>query len=90
MVRLKNHQQVPLELEVEHELPLSPEGPNITVTLLSANHVPGSVMFVFSGFFGSILYTADFRSSPEMFDLDVLVRNQLYLVTVFMCDPLVE
>ena len=57
----------------QHELPLSPDGPNIVVTLLSANHVPGSVMFVFSGFFGTILYTADFRYSPKMLDQDVMV-----------------
>lgn len=65
--------QVPLEQDVSHELPLSPDGPTITVTLTSANHVPGSVMFVFSGFFGTILYTGDFRYSPRMLDLEVLV-----------------
>lgn len=33
----------------------------MTVTLVDANHCPGSVMFIFDGYFGKILYTGDFR-----------------------------
>ena len=33
----------------------------ITVTVLDANHCPGSAMFLFQGYFGSVLYTGDFR-----------------------------
>ena len=67
--------KVPLKLNVPHELPLcqGSDGPTVTVTLMVANHVPGSVMFAFSGFFGNILDTADFRYSSKMFDLDLMV-----------------
>ena len=33
----------------------------VTVTTLDADHCPGSAMFLFEGYFGSILYTGDFR-----------------------------
>ncbi len=76
--------KVPLKLNVPHELPLcqGSDGPTITVTLMVANHVPGSVMFAFSGFFGNILYTADFRYSSKMFDLDLMVTNKFYQIFV--------
>ena len=40
-------------------------GLEIQVYLIDANHVPGSVMFLFSGYFGNILYTGDFRLHPQ-------------------------
>ena len=65
-----------MEFNIPHQLPLcqDKDGLTITVTLLVANHVPGSAMFVFSGFFGTVLYTADFRYNPKMFELDIMVR----------------
>ena len=34
----------------------------ITVTPIDAYHCPGSAMFLFEGYFGTILHTGDFRS----------------------------
>ncbi|NWX48497.1 DCR1B exonuclease, partial [Steatornis caripensis] len=51
----------PLEVGQSHAL-----GEEVTVTLLDSNHCPGSVMFLFEGAFGTILYTGDFRYTSAM------------------------
>uniref|UniRef100_A0A3B3ZN11 Protein artemis n=1 Tax=Periophthalmus magnuspinnatus TaxID=409849 RepID=A0A3B3ZN11_9GOBI len=56
---------VPLELESPTQISLvdeaSGEKEDIVVTLLPAGHCPGSVMFLFEGGQGNVLYTGDFR-----------------------------
>ena len=58
----------------------------MTVRLIDANHCPGSVMFIFEGYFGKILYTGDFRycerfathSAMEGKQFDVLYLDNTY------------
>lgn len=81
----------PLEVAEQHLLPLDDIGKEtLTVTLIDANHCPGAVMFLFEGYFGSILYTGDFRYSPSMLREPCLRTNTtidvLYLDNT-NCDP---
>ncbi|XP_054264729.1 uncharacterized protein LOC128987747 [Macrosteles quadrilineatus] len=64
-----------------------------SVTLLEANHCPGSVMFLFQGTFGNILYTGHFRYSPTILDhpmLKSLIENEavdmLYLDNTYAAE----
>ncbi|XP_074536669.1 5' exonuclease Apollo [Halichoeres trimaculatus] len=81
----------PLELGEPHLLPLDDiSKERLTVTLVDANHCPGAVMFLFEGYFGSILYTGDFRYTPSMLREPCLRTNTtidiLYLDNT-NCDP---
>lgn len=74
-----------LELNKEHLIPLDEESKEmLTVTPINANHCPGSVMFLFSGYFGNILYTGDFRYSTNLLDgitlpiIDILYLDNTY------------
>ncbi|XP_012586806.1 PREDICTED: protein artemis isoform X2 [Condylura cristata] len=66
----------------------------IVVTLLPAGHCPGSVMFLFQGSNGTVLYTGDFRlAKGEAARMELLhcggrVKDiqSVYLDTTF-CDP---
>lgn len=53
----------PLPLETPVVIELSP-GHSVTVTLLDANHCPGSVMFLFESESRAALYTGDMRAEP--------------------------
>ncbi|KAI0772235.1 hypothetical protein BC629DRAFT_1715711 [Irpex lacteus] len=52
---------LPLNTPYRHEL----SNDNwITITLIDANHCPGSVMFLIEGSEGAVLHTGDFRAEP--------------------------
>lgn len=81
----------PLELGEPHLLPLDDIGKEtMTVTLIDANHCPGAVMFLFEGYFGSILYTGDFRYTPSMLREPGL-RTNITIDVLYLdntnCDP---
>lgn len=81
----------PLELDEPYLLPLDDIGKEkLTVTLIDANHCPGAVMFLFEGYFGSILYTGDFRYTPSMLR-EPCLRNNTTIDVLYLdntnCDP---
>uniref|UniRef100_H3DCD4 5' exonuclease Apollo n=1 Tax=Tetraodon nigroviridis TaxID=99883 RepID=H3DCD4_TETNG len=81
----------PLELDEPCVLPLDDIGKEtMTVTLMDANHCPGSVMFLFQGYFGSILYTGDFRYTPSMLR-EPCLRTNITIDVLYLddtnCDP---
>ena len=43
--------------------------------LLDANHILGSVMFLFKGYFGNILHTGDMRWSPHLIKTNHMLFN---------------
>lgn len=60
----------PLELDEPYKLPLDDIGKEtMTVTLIDANHCPGSAMFLFQGYFGSILYTGQYMDTQRRLHL---------------------
>lgn len=90
-LKVKEQWIVPLELGEPYLLPLDDIGKEtMTVTVIDANHCPGAVMFLFEGYFGSILYTGDFRYTPSMLREPCLRTNTtidvLYLDNT-NCDP---
>ncbi|KFQ35065.1 Protein artemis, partial [Merops nubicus] len=89
---------VALEVETPTQISLvdeaSGEKEDIEVTLLPAGHCPGSVMFLFEGGNGTVLYTGDFRLAKgeaarmELLHSGTRVKDiqSVYLDTTF-CDP---
>ncbi|XP_029420003.1 protein artemis [Nannospalax galili] len=89
---------VAIEIETPTQISLvdeaSGEKEEIVVTLLPAGHCPGSVMFLFQGKNGTVLYTGDFRlakgeaSRMELLHSGGRVKDiqSVYLDTTF-CDP---
>ncbi|KAI3357382.1 hypothetical protein L3Q82_015821 [Scortum barcoo] len=81
----------PLELGEPYLLPLDDIGKErLTVTLIDANHCPGAVMLLFEGYFGTILYTGDFRYTPSMLR-EPCLRNNATIDVLYLdntnCDP---
>lgn len=69
----------PLEMHKRHEMN------GFSVTLISANHVPGSVMFIFEGKRikgGPVLYTGDFRADCAFYRCETAI-NILQMVLIF-------
>ena len=85
----------PLEIGPIHRITLGDaQGLDIEVSLVDANHVPGSVMFVFAGYFGTLLYTGDFRYHEDHAHVSVLpllTRPDAELSRIFLdntfCHP---
>ncbi|XP_033018140.1 protein artemis isoform X4 [Lacerta agilis] len=89
---------VSIEVETPTQISLvdeaSGEKEDLVVTLLPAGHCPGSVMFLFQGESGTVLYTGDFRlAKGEVARMELLHSGSrvkdiqsVYLDTTF-CDP---
>ncbi|KAM9581593.1 protein artemis isoform 1-T1 [Guaruba guarouba] len=89
---------VALEVETPTQISLvdevTGEKEDVEVTLLPAGHCPGSVMFLFEGENGTVLYTGDFRLAKgeaarmELLHSGTRVKDiqSVYLDTTF-CDP---
>lgn len=74
----------PLETGCSHILYIdSDQIEQMSVTVIDAHHCPGSVMFLFEGYFGKILYTGDFRFDSEMKD-DPMMGNLLHADTLYL------
>ncbi|XP_021386693.2 LOW QUALITY PROTEIN: protein artemis [Lonchura striata] len=84
--------ETPTQISLEDET--SGEKEDVVVTLLPAGHCPGSVMFLFEGENGTVLYTGDFRLAKgeaarmELLHSGTRVKDiqSVYLDTTF-CDP---
>ncbi|KAI8799923.1 beta-lactamase-like protein, partial [Cladochytrium replicatum] len=70
-----------------------PNGQHVLLTLLPANHCPGSIMFLIEGTSGNVLYTGDLRAENWFIEgiqrnpfLSAVSIDTLYLDTSF-CDP---
>ncbi|KAI9556758.1 hypothetical protein GHT06_016549 [Daphnia sinensis] len=98
MLNVKPELIKPLEMGVSYTMSLPAEhgqsnetaSKSISVTLIDANHIKGSVMYLFEGSFGRVLYTGDFRwcetmmSDPVLKDLsESKSLNLLYVDNTF-------
>ncbi|KAK9476906.1 beta-lactamase-like protein [Lipomyces japonicus] len=84
---VKQQLKVPEEFIVRLPMEQRIQVGNFSVTLIDANHCPGSVIFLFESSRGRILHTGDFRASP-MHALHSSLQNKsidtLYLDTTYL------
>ncbi|XP_075220943.1 5' exonuclease Apollo-like [Lycorma delicatula] len=67
VLNLSNYKFVELSVGNSYEFNEGPDSRfTFEVTLIDANHCPGSVMFLFQGNFGTVLCTGDFRYTPDL------------------------
>lgn len=83
-----------LEIGESRVIQLKKSFKNFVVTPIDARHCAGSVMFLFQGEFGNILYTGDFRYCDRMMlDNDAFLQcstiHRLYLDNTY-CEPRCE
>jgi DNA cross-link repair 1B protein len=58
-----------LDLNIKHTITLNAEQKlTVDVYLFDANHIPGSVLLLFQGYMGTILFTGDMRFRKEMIE----------------------
>ncbi|XP_034270162.1 5' exonuclease Apollo isoform X2 [Pantherophis guttatus] len=82
-LRLKVAKQwiCPLEVGDSHVVALDDIGrETMTVTLIDANHCPGSVMFLFEGYFGVILYTGTYSLGKESLLVELAQEFHTWIV----------
>ncbi|XP_046688255.1 5' exonuclease Apollo-like [Homalodisca vitripennis] len=91
--KIKPELVVSLSVGASHVLYEESSQSHFSVTLLDANHCPGSVMFLFQGKFGNIFYTGDFRYNPDVLEHPILKSvidnecvNRLYLDNTFAAE----
>ena len=84
---------LPVNQPISLEIKCGSEHKHLTVTLISAGHCVGSVMFLFEGDKGTVLYTGDFRlgkseiSKVKCLHAGQVVRHidSMYVDTTFCC-----
>lgn len=82
---IPSHLVTALDVGATHLLPLDDARTQyMSVALIDANHCPGAVMFLWEGYFGSILYTGDFRYHPCMVMGGPLARPSLVVDTLLL------
>ncbi len=57
-----------------------------SVSLFPSNHCPGSVLFLFQGLFGTILYTGDYRYDSTQYDFHLLNQVRNYRIDYLYSD----